>query len=128
MQDRQPDAGLKNNFCKSENSSLRKTEIVYTVRHPGSARGADASSRALRRDAMDACGSPDERHPGGRPRRVVLVPRRWDQVSRDGDVGPSDPTRRDCREATEAIKPGIPRRARYRPLKPIAQGRPGRSG
>src|SRR5690242_8105227 len=40
---------------------------------------------------------------GGRPRRVVLIPRRWDQVG--GDNPP----------ATEANKPGTPGRARYKP-------------
>jgi len=33
--------------------------------------------------------SPDERCRCDRRNRVVLVPRRWDQVSRDSDVGPS---------------------------------------
>src|SRR6185312_16932610 len=32
------------------------------------------------RDAMDAIGSPDERHERGRSSRVVLISRRWDQV------------------------------------------------
>jgi hypothetical protein len=40
------------------------------------------------------------KHPRGRPSRVVLIPRRWDQVLGD------DP------RAMEAIKPGTPGRAR----------------
>src|SRR5437016_11858492 len=44
---------------------------------------------------------------------MVLAPRRWRQVFRQMS-----------RKATGAIKPGTPGRVRYRPLKPIAQGRP----
>ncbi len=36
-------------------------------------------------------------------RRVVLIPRRWDQALRD------------IRRVTEANKPGTPGRARYKP-------------
>jgi len=46
----------------------------------------------------------------GRRRRVVLIPRRWNQVCR-GDVG----LRSTRWQATEAIKPGTPGRARYKP-------------
>jgi hypothetical protein len=37
------------------------------------------------RDAMDASAPRDERRTRGRLKRVVPIPRRWDQVSRDDD-------------------------------------------
>jgi hypothetical protein len=37
------------------------------------------------RDAMDASAPHDERRTRGRLKRVVPIPRRWDQVSRDDD-------------------------------------------
>jgi hypothetical protein len=83
---------------------------------PARPRGADASSRTLRREAMDAEAVTDEHGRSGRQNRVVPIPRRWDQacMSLAG-------------QATVARKPGTPRRARIR-RKPIAQGRLGRSG
>jgi hypothetical protein len=66
---------------------------------------------------MDAGGARDECTERGRRSRVVLMPRRWRQVLRkltllrgDGDKKPDR------------------RGARSKPLKPIAQGRPGISG
>ena len=44
---------------------------------PASIRGAYASSRTLRWDAVDAKVLRDERHDRGRQNRVVLTPRRW---------------------------------------------------
>ena len=44
-------------------------------------RGASRSSRNVARDAMDAVVSQDVRHSCVRSSRVVLIPRRWDQVS-----------------------------------------------
>src|SRR5277367_3448595 len=74
------------------------------------ARGAYASSRTLRRDAVDAAVSQDERHQRGRLSRVVLTPRRWRQVGGD------DP------QATVAKEPG--RRGEHEAVvKTIAQGR-----
>jgi hypothetical protein len=37
---------------------------------------------------MDALAPGDEPRKGGRRSRVVLIPRRWDQVGGNGDVGP----------------------------------------
>ena len=37
---------------------------------------------------MDALALGDEPRKGGRRSRVVLIPRRWDQVGGNGDVGP----------------------------------------
>jgi len=58
---------------------------------------------------MDAGASRDERRDRGRPRRVVLIPRRWDQA------------RRRVYRATEAKKPGL-RGERVIGVKTIAQG------
>jgi hypothetical protein len=46
---------------------------------PARPRGADASSRTLRREAMDAEAVTDEHGRSGRQNRVVPIPRRWDQ-------------------------------------------------
>jgi len=81
-----------------------------------SARGAlrDRHERWAR-DAMDAITLPDVRCDGGRPSRVVLIPRRWDQAR--GPVHErrwlTSPEHRGEHEAA---------------VKTIAQGRPGRSG
>jgi len=42
---------------------------------------------------MDAFGLPDEQHGCGRRKRVVLIPRRWDQVRKmiAGDGGYQSP-------------------------------------
>jgi len=82
-------------------SYLRKSEIMGLCAHPASAGGAyrDRHGRG-KRDAMDALVSPDERCERGRQRRVVLIPRRWDQVLRDvsrGDGGYQSP---DTEEST----------------------------
>jgi hypothetical protein len=63
------------------------------------------------RDAMGALVSLDEWHRCARRNRVVLISRRWDQVSRS------------IREATVAIKPRSPGRARIS-RKAIARGMP----
>src|SRR6201999_2599717 len=61
------------------------------------------------------CWCADDVHRGVRSSRVVLIPRRWNQVNRDDLF------------ATGANKPGTPRRARSN-RKPIAQGVPDRFG
>jgi hypothetical protein len=53
---------------------------VLISAHPASQEGRCASSRVSERDAVDAIGSPDERLERGRPSRVVLISRRWDQA------------------------------------------------
>ena len=74
------------------------------------------------RDAMGVLMSPDERRRCDRRNRVVLVPRRWDQVSQDDDVGPLGATRRDLRNdgGNKARSPGRARISR----KTIARGMP----
>jgi hypothetical protein len=66
-------------------------EIFRFSRNTKSAIGASSRSTrgALRdrherwaRDAMDTLAAPDERGQSGRRSRVVLIPRRWDQVLR----------------------------------------------
>ena len=47
---------------------------------PARPRGADASSRTLRREAMDVEAVTDEHSRCGRQNRVVPIPRRWDQA------------------------------------------------
>ena len=69
--------------------------------HPASIGGAYASSRTLRRDAVDANGSHDERRVSGRLNRVVPAPRRWCQACEMTFT-----------QATVAKKPGTPGRAR----------------
>jgi len=49
---------------------------------------------------MDARAAPDGRRERGRSSRAVPIPRRWDQASLDNG------------RATEASKPGTPRRSR----------------
>ena len=75
--------------------------------HPDSIRGAARDRHERRKqDAVDvrvfsALMRADEDSFTDERRRVVLIPRRWDQVLRT-----------DVREATVAKKPGAPRRAR----------------
>ena len=66
--------------------ALSENRFVPISRHPVLTRGADASSRTWSRDAMDAAASPDECRCSGRQRRVVLISRRWDQVSQDDEL------------------------------------------
>jgi hypothetical protein len=82
------------------------------INHPASTGGAyrDRHGRWMR-DAMDALVSPGERDRCGWQSRVVLIPRRWDQVLGD------DP------ETTVATKPGTPRE-RGISHKTIVQGMP----
>ena len=84
-----------------------------SVRIPCSSRGASRSSRFV----GAGCGGRELRARRtrccGRRSRVVLIPRRWDQVCKD-----------DLR-ATVASKPGTPGRARRKPLKPFACGNAG---
>jgi len=58
--------------------------------HPAPIRGAfrDRHGR-WKRGAVDAGGAADERARSGRPSRVVLIPRRWNQVRKmiAGDGG-----------------------------------------
>jgi hypothetical protein len=65
-------------------SVFPKNMLIYL--HPAR-QGRCASSRVLGRDAVDALLSPDERQRRGRPRRVVLISRRWDQALRDVSQG-----------------------------------------
>ena len=77
--------------------------------HPASTTGAYASSRTLggmRWTRVAAC---DERCQRGRPRRVVLAPRRWCQVLKKLTLLRDD----------GGNKARSPRRARYTPLKPL---------
>jgi hypothetical protein len=50
---------------------------------------------------MDVRAAPDERGRRGRQSRVVLIPRRWDQVLRDSDVGANGPDARAERQRIE---------------------------
>ena len=85
---------------------------------PAHLRGVSRSSRTLGRDAVDAYAPADERRESGRRSRVVLMPRRWHQL---GDDAPH-------RTRDGGKKARSPERARRKPLKPIAQGRPDRFG
>jgi hypothetical protein len=115
----------KTHFACAFRSILSATSVVAKISlyenqksciycsHPASIGGAYASSRTLRRDAVDANGSHDERRVSGRPSRVVLISRRWDQAFRatslSGDGGYQ------ARHSKESTK---------QPLTPSAQGRP----
>jgi len=55
------------------------------------------------------------RHPDGRRSGAVLVLRRWNQVLRCGDVGPSGPTRRDPAKRRRLTSPGSGERTGSRP-------------
>jgi hypothetical protein len=88
-------------------------------------RGASRSSRNVARDAVDAVGSQDVRRSRVRSSRVVLIPRRWDQVRRDA-MSTVRPTRR-ARQAMVTRKPDTPGRARSNPSN-IVQGMPDRFG
>src|SRR5215472_6526704 len=82
--------------------SFRKSEIVieYAVPcHKGAYRDRHESRRGMRWTQWPQ----GDARQGGRQRRVVLVPRRWDQA------------RGRFSRATEAKKPGTPGRARYKP-------------
>jgi hypothetical protein len=73
--------GISGLLLRPKDFSLRKTEIMYSPRRPASARGAYASSRTLRRDAMDAGGIGSTNDVArGRRRRVVLAPLGWCQA------------------------------------------------
>jgi hypothetical protein len=80
---------------------------IHISRCPVPQRGVSRSSRTLRRDAMDASGAFDESAACGRRSRVVLMPRRWHQVSRINPRGDG---------GKQARSPG---RARRKPLKPL---------
>jgi hypothetical protein len=94
-------------------SYCRFSEIVIILAHPASAGGAyrDRHGR-WKRDAMDALARETNAFRGGRLRRVVLIPRRWDQVG--GDDPPAMVARKPGRQGEHAIC-----------VKTIAQGRPG---
>ena len=81
--------------------ALSEIKSVPISRHLVLTRGADASSRTWSRDAMDGATSTDDCCCSGRQKRVVLISRRWDQVSQPMIC-----------EATVAKKPGTPGRAR----------------
>jgi hypothetical protein len=76
--------------------------------------GAYASSRTLKRDAMDAQAVRDEHHRRGRRSRGVLAPRRWRQV-REALRTPADDGGKKARFPRESTKDTV---------KTVAQGRP----
>jgi hypothetical protein len=93
------DGRRANHFCLSESRQVlsqlifffRFSEIYDCLRASRArSRGAfrDRHERWVR-DAMDAMTRVDEACRCGRPSRMVLAPRRWRQVLRVGDVGPS---------------------------------------
>jgi hypothetical protein len=93
----------------------RKSVYVFTVL---SHKGALAIVTDAGRDAVDAAAQPDERHQCVRRNRVVLMPRRWHQVSDNAYA---------LRLTTVANKPGH-RGERAISRKTIARGMPGVSG
>jgi hypothetical protein len=92
-------------------SEIQKS-CIFPPSHPGK-RGVRVVTNAGR-DAVDAVVSRDERRNRGRRSRVVLAPRRWRYVLAGSNSCESNGGKR-------ARSPG---RARYKPLKTIAQGRP----
>jgi hypothetical protein len=92
-------------------SLFQKRKSPVCPRYPAPLRrGVSRSSRHVGA-GRDGRGSIAGRAiPSRRRNRVVLAPRRWRQVCRNGDVG-RWPTRRK-RQATEANKPGTPGRSR----------------
>jgi hypothetical protein len=93
----------------------RANQWPFFARPALTQRGASRSSRNVVRDMMDAQAALDERRRRIRQRRVVLISRRWDQVSSD-DL-----------ETTVAKKPGH-RGERAISRKAIVQGMPACSG
>jgi hypothetical protein len=112
-----PDQRHQRFHCSHAKISLyenRKLCILPAIPH--SSRGAYASSRTLSAGCDGRLGAVDERAQCGRQRRVVLIPRSWDQP-----LGLKSPG------GTVARKARTPGRARIS-RNTIAQGRPGRSG
>src|SRR5690242_8477411 len=97
-------------FCPTSQARLTKIFFFPKYRSYDLKKSSRAHKRARRdrherreRDAMDAIVPQDVRQERVRSSRVVLIPRRWDQVCRDD------------RQTTGASKPGTPRRARSKP-------------
>ena len=68
---------LSSPFCKNISLFPKSKSVVVSAPSRPHKRGGSRSSRTLRRDAVDALVSRDERRQRGRRSRVVLAPRRW---------------------------------------------------
>ena len=68
----------------SGRSRLETVKFLFTKSRsrarPAPTRGASRSSREVVQDAMNADVTADERDKSARRNRMVLIPRRWDQV------------------------------------------------
>ena len=72
-------------ICRTSSRLRRRANHNDPVAHPASMKRDVSADRhdTWGGDAMDADGTSDERGGRGRRNRVVLIPRRWDQASRE---------------------------------------------